>query len=286
MQFDLSTKLDRMAEVSRKRTAYRALMGFYERLFRERERCAQNLALSAPKVDLRIMTLKARGGFPILDKSGVTLDMDVLTSLFISLLKISREKNPEAVADIGYFFQRKNIEVSTVIQSVWNGDLEFMGGERQELRDPFLLYFLLIESLKPVYTRYAQILQEHLKNVRWEQGYCPICGELPPISEVAERGTCKNLFCVYCETLWPFQPASCPFCRKEEETSRKRLYMGGEREYYLEVCDECQKYIKVVDTDVIGKPVPLDVENIATIHLDMVAQQEGFERGAPIQLLV
>ena len=286
MDFDLYAKLDRMAEIRKAKPAYEELMRFYEKLFRARDRYARTLNLPAPKVDLKVLGLKVKGGFPVLDKTAVVLDLATLTALFIELLKISREKNPAATEDIGYFFQRKNVAVGTIIQNMWDGDLEFLGQERKELHDPFLLYFLLVETLKPVYTHYARVLEKHLRDVNWEQGFCPVCGELPPISEASGRKARKELFCVYCETVWPFQPLSCPFCGKEEETGRKRMYTGGERQYCIELCTECGKYIKVVDTDILGKRVPLDVENIATIHLDMLAQQEGFERGAPIQLLV
>jgi FdhE protein len=286
MSFDILAKLDRMDEISQKKTAYRELMSFYGEIFRERHRCSQTLKLPGLRIDSRILAVKVKEGFPLFDKSAVALDLDALTELFISLLKISRKKNHEAAADIGYFFQQKDIEIRSVIQNVWDGDLEFMRGDRQVLGDPFLLYFLIIESLKPVYTYYAEILEEHHRDSNWGWGYCPVCGELPPISEVAGKEAPKRLFCVYCETVWPFEPYSCPFCGKEEEAGRKRLVVGEEREYSIEVCTECRKYIKAVDVNIIGKRVPLDVENIATIHLDMLAQQEGFERGAPIQLLV
>lgn len=286
MNFDLSAKLARMAEIRRKKPVYGEIIGFYDKIFRERDQCSRALHLPDIKLDKNILKAKLQGGFPLLDKTAVDLDVATLTDCFVHLLQISREKNPEAVTDIGYFFQSSDLEVSTVIKRTWGGDLGFLGGEYQKLKDPFLLFFLLVECLKPVYTFYARRLEMYLWGKTWERGYCPICGELPSIGEIAARASQRNLFCVYCETVWPFNPALCPFCGQEEEDGRRYLCVGEEREYRIEICTGCRRYLKVVDTDVLGSRVPLDVENIATLHLDMLAQQEGYERGAPIQLLV
>ncbi|HNR12101.1 MAG TPA: formate dehydrogenase accessory protein FdhE [Thermodesulfobacteriota bacterium] len=285
-EFDLNAKLQRMAHIRRTKPAYQEVMDFYERIYRERDSCSSALVLPEMRIETRILNAKLQGGFPLLDKAAVTLDLVTLSDFFIHLLQVSREKNPDAVTDIGAFFQRTGLEVSTVIGKVWEGDFEFMLEEPRELADPFLLYFLLVECLKPVYTFYARQLEEHLWSKDWDHGYCPICGELPAMSEIAVKASQRNLFCVYCETTWPFDPGRCPFCGKEDEDGRSYLWVGNEREYRIEVCSECGRYLKVVDTDILGERVPLDVENIATLHIDIMAQQHGYERGAPIQLLI
>ena len=66
----------------------------------------------------------------------------------------------------------------------------------------------------------------------------------------------------------------------------KYLYAGEEKQYRLEVCKACQHYLKVVDGQRIGPHLCLDVENLATLHLDILAQREGYRRGAPYPLLI
>jgi FdhE protein len=41
----------------------------------------------------------------------------------------------------------------------------------------------------------------------------------------------------------------------------------------------CSRYIKTRDSRKGGVDVQLEVENLLTIHLDMLATREGFERG-------
>jgi FdhE protein len=78
----------------------------------------------------------------------------------------------------------------------------------------------------------------------------------------------------------------CPFCGNEEEKGITYLYVEKEKQYRLEVCKSCQKYLKAVDIESIGASVPLDVENVATLHLDILAQREGYGRGAHYPLLI
>lgn len=45
------------------------------------------------------------------------------------------------------------------------------------------------------------------------------------------------------------------------------------------VCRKCSRYIKTRDSRKGNADVPLEAEDLATIHLDLLAGKEGFERG-------
>jgi FdhE protein len=51
---------------------------------------------------------------------------------------------------------------------------------------------------------------------------------------------------------------------------------GGTR---VDTCKACSRYIKTRDSRKGNNEVPLDVEDLLTIHLDLLAAREGFERG-------
>jgi formate dehydrogenase maturation protein FdhE len=44
------------------------------------------------------------------------------------------------------------------------------------------------------------------------------------------------------------------------------------------VCEVFKVYIKTIDTREIERDTCLLVENLATLHLDLVARKEGFQR--------
>jgi len=224
-------------------------------------------------------------GFPILDKSAIQFDIKDLEGFFQKLLLLSREKSPDAAATLAHYLLEESISVSSLIQGMWEGTLTLDSCTNKELGDPTLLSFLLIECVKPVYEYCAQVLQHFFVPDFWEEGYCPICGELPPIAQISSHKGIKLLFCAACGIEWPFPLLRCPFCSHEEEEV-KHLSVESEKQYRIEVCKACGKYLKAVDPELIGTPVPLDIENIVTLHLDILAQGHGYRRGSSFPLLI
>jgi FdhE protein len=45
------------------------------------------------------------------------------------------------------------------------------------------------------------------------------------------------------------------------------------------VCRKCSRYLKTRDARLGDADVPLEAEDLATLHLDLLAGKEGFERG-------
>ena len=275
-----------MAQIKRENPAYEKLLDFYEKVYMEKERCYQTIRPRFLKLDEQLIKIKAQEGFPLLDKSTIELDLTALEEFFQNILQASRERNPDTGAKLVSYIQQGNKDVREMIQEMWEGKLKIKNGKEEEIGDPTLLSFLLVETLKPVYEYCANILQEFIPQELWKQGYCPVCGEHPPIAEISgEKGT-RLLFCIYCGTDWPFPLLKCPFCNNEEEEEVKSFYPENEKRYRIEVCKICGKYLKVIDTQAIGCRVPLDVENIATLHLDILAQKGGYRRGASFPLLI
>ena len=52
--------------------------------------------------------------------------------------------------------------------------------------------------------------------------------------------------------------------------------MEGEERYRVDVCNKCRRYIKTVELPKSSEEPNLDVEDIATLHLDMIAYDEGY----------
>jgi FdhE protein len=64
------------------------------------------------------------------------------------------------------------------------------------------------------------------------------------------------------------------------------FFSEEEEDYRVDVCDACKKYLKTVDTRKIEHPVYALVEQISTLHLDMLAQEQGLESGSPLWLRI
>jgi FdhE protein len=44
----------------------------------------------------------------------------------------------------------------------------------------------------------------------------------------------------------------------------------------VDVCNKCRRYIKTVELPKSSEEPDLDIEDIATLHLDMIAYDEGY----------
>ena len=97
-----------------------------------------------------------------------------------------------------------------------------------------------------------------------------------------DRETGKKLLqCHLCRTEWAFGRVHCPFCDNKDQTKLHFLSAEGDAAHRVEVCDVCKRYLKTVDGRRSKRELELVVENMAAMHLDRVADREGFGDVAP-----
>jgi FdhE protein len=92
--------------------------------------------------------------------------------------------------------------------------------------------------------------------------------------------------CSFCSHEWASGRIFCPFCENREQKTLHYFFSEEEKGYRVDVCDRCQKYIKTIDTREMERLVYLFVEQISTLHLDMLAQEQGLESGLPLWLQI
>jgi len=72
----------------------------------------------------------------------------------------------------------------------------------------------------------------------------------------------------------------CPFCNNQEQESLHYFYAEGEDAYRIDLCDKCNQYIKTLDLRKMEESDP-PLEDLATVHLDILASQKGYKRPVP-----
>ena len=70
---------------------------------------------------------------------------------------------------------------------------------------------------------------------------------------------------------WGPQPTT-----NEEMKTPEQREKEGEEKYRVDVCNVCKRYVKMVESTDSEGTLNLDVEDIATLHLDMLATEEGY----------
>jgi FdhE protein len=143
-----------------------------------------------------------------------------------------------------------------------------------------VLNFLVHMSIMPSVRANVEKLREHVDLKNWLKGYCPVCGSMPNMSELRGEGQ-RHYHCSFCGFLWPSERLKCPFCENTDHKKLHYLYTEGQEVYRVDLCDKCKQYIKTVDSRKLDSDPDLDLLDIATLHLDIIARQKGYKNPLP-----
>lgn len=224
--------------------------------------------------------IKAKEGFPLFSREDLPLDLEATSSLFQRLLghlSSKKRKDKEALEKALNKVRTDPDWVKNVIAAFLSGDETTIFNMAEEVNlDPMVLGFLSHMALRPSLSALKESVGERIQKGSWDYGYCPLCGSSPDVSYLDDQGK-RFLHCELCGYEWYYQRLKCPFC---ENSKPKELgYFVSEEEEGLRVdfCKKCNRYIKTLDMRVIDSPAPLELENLITLHLDMLAHEQGFK---------
>ena len=132
----------------------------------------------------------------------------------------------------------------------------------------------VIPLLRACATRFRERIPES-----WMQGYCPVCAAWPTLVEIRGLERNRRLRCARCSTDWPIPVLRCPFCNEmHHDKLHALLPEGDEQTRRVDVCDSCKGYIKGFSTLQAMPLRSLATTDLATVELDLVAQERGYER--------
>jgi len=227
-------------------------------------------------VDEDLIKRKIAGGLPLIDFSAGIFDLTEPKQYFLALMEIAEKRAPGETKEIVQKIQDGSFNFEKLIcdsfSSLQDDASDVVDEDVIDLVDLFLE-----ESLRPALEKVVEKYGSTVAEIGWTEGYCPICGKEPKIGEIREEEGRRFLFCTQCGFEWRFRRIKCPFCGNEEQQTLAYFTIEGEEKYRVDVCHECKRYIKIVDFRESKEEANLDVEDIATLHLDMLANEEGYE---------
>lgn len=271
------------------RPAYTTLLDFYKRIFAAQEDSKSRIAIEPISVSEESLSVKAKEKFPLINISEFVIDAEEATKLFRTICNIAEESSEEmreSVRDIINAIDAGKLDLNKIFAGfLGEDDLLFEKIADEQGGNVKVLSFITYNSIKPSLSVCASqlLMYLHDKNQPWEKGYCPICGNPPMLSTFEENGN-RFLFCSICGHKWHVPRLYCPFCDNKDNKTLRYFKSEEEKEYRLDVCDKCKKYIKVVDTREIERMIYPPLENVSSIHLDIKAQEMGFESGIQLDL--
>jgi FdhE protein len=258
---------------------YTELLEILEEILILREEFRRRMKREIFPIEEKLIAAKMAGGLPLVDFSSVTYDLTESRDYFLALLEISERRSPGETGELARKIREGVINFNDLICESFNPPAqEEEAGADEEGEDSFDLVELFIEeSLRPALENVVERHGDAVRKSEWLEGYCPICGREPKIGEVRDEEGTRYLFCNQCGYEWSYRRIKCPFCGNEEQQTLAYFTIEEDDRYRVDVCNECKRYIKIVDFRNSREKPDLDVEDIATLHLDMLANDEGYD---------
>ena len=229
------------------------------------------------------MGRKLKEGVPLLDFTHITIEDESFEHLLLTLCDVL-EKHGQGEADetvrLKKALEDNHLNVRELVRNVVEGDKNYFEqlSEELELESEFLRY-LGTQTAKPYLELLAEKAMGGIGSGAWKKHICPICGHEPIMAKLEREEGRRILQCSLCNTEWAFRRLMCPFCLNDNQDTLRFFFVDEESPYRVDVCDSCKRYIKTVDERKMeeGQEVILTIENIATIFLDILAVEEGYQ---------
>lgn len=137
----------------------------------------------------------------------------------------------------------------------------------------------------PFVTEAVRRLKRRDPQPRPSSGHCPFCGSPPGLAMLRGEAGKRVLGCSLCGETWPLARLRCPFCENEGGLNLLRFEENDPR--FIEACDRCPGYLKTVDQRRLpdDQPVIPLVETVATLYLDLIAEEKGYAKSVPYAAL-
>lgn len=229
---------------------------------------------------------KLEKGVPLLHALSLELDDREVCGLMIRLATALEKSTgqdsvrADAARRIRLMLQEGRLDVSSLLPDIAAGVSEGIYSAAQDLDlDPGMLRTLMTDAMEPFLRQWSRQLAPLTEGVAWDRGQCPVCGSAATLAELQGNHQAKHLRCGSCGADWTFRRLQCLYCGNEDHTTLGLLYTEDPNDRMrVEVCDRCHGYLKVITA---FSPTPdemLPIEDLATLHLDYIAQDRGYSR--------
>ena len=213
---------------------------------------------------------------PVIGQLDVKIDVVQYKEWLIELGDLLVERDNSLRSDIA---KLKEVLVGDIVKR-WAEEvlafnqLYFASFAEEENVRKWLPYFLAEHGVRPFLRVVSEVFKDELPTLE-TKGSCPCCGEPIRLAVLEGKGK-KMIVCPRCEAKWQQKRLQCSFCGNEDHTKLSYYTVEGDKSSQIEVCNECNSYIKIIDKRKLLKKQTAFLLDINSIHLDIIAQEKGF----------
>ncbi len=234
------------------------------------------------KLDPDTARTKLHDHVPLLRGIEVPIDQTGFRRRWLAIASAVERHREPAAKKIAELLRDGHVKPESLVRLILAGDVKSIEEESQSLKmDSSLFLTVLRLTLFPVLADLAEVLAPLHKSFAWTDGYCPMCGSWPLLSEFRGLEQIRFMRCGVCATDWDFARLKCPYCMTCDHNQLGYLHVEGEEsKYRVATCDSCRGYGKAESTVVALTPPQLIVADLAPMHLELAAAERGYRSRA------
>ena len=225
-----------------------------------------------------LLEIRRKEGFPLFSREDLPVDFGAAAALLNQFFKYLSEMNREDQTGLAKALKESETDpqwTNRLFVPILKQDEKALADLAGQVDlDPRVLLFLGKTALRPSLEALRPLTEKHDEK-QWDHGYCPLCGSQPDMACFTNTGK-RRLHCELCGEEWAFARIGCPFCDKEAQEDLGYFEAEEEEGLRVYVCNVCHRYLKTIDSRVFEEVAPLELESLATLHLDLVAEQNGY----------
>lgn len=222
-------------------------------------------------------------GNPLLLREHFPFDLKQALGLIPALrnaLSASGGEAANAAKALGEAMASGELNPETALRAHMAGDDALFAAWRERLPgSPRALDFLVASALSPSLSRAAEQLAPLLpENLPHEHGHCPLCGSLPLISLLRDKEGKRFGVCTFCGHEYRVRRIGCTYCDEGDQNKLKLFRVAEYPGVRVDVCETCNMYIKTLDFRGLDQALLPALDDMASVALDVLAQQQGYKR--------
>ena len=270
------------------RPAYADMLAFYEAVFICQEEAKADIDLEPIRLPPETVAERRQNGMPLVAISALAFDPASADRLLEQLGGLAATQPTEmktAAMALSRAVDAGDLDPRELFMRLLNGDDAFFQDTAARIgSESRTMAFLAYNSVQPsIEMRAAQLAAYLDPETVWRKGHCPVCGSAPGLAVLVEEGR-RVLCCSFCRHQWQAPRIFCVFCANTKTDELTYFFAEEEKDLRVDVCERCRNSIKTVDRRNIGRPLFPPLEQVASLHLDMIAVEKGYRSSTGIGL--
>jgi FdhE protein len=262
----------------------KGVMNLYREVFSTQRKLSRDIPDQLPHIKGTQVSYRIEENELLIKADELEVDLSILKEMLRELGKVLEKKGEGPLEGMEKFLEEElndDDRLRGLVDSFLTHDDEEVARRMEGYGlDPAILHMLLHISLAPFYWKMTGALLRRTDLGQVPLGHCPVCGDLPIMGFLRPEEGLRVLECSLCGARWGFPRIMCPFCNNTDQEKLKYIFAGDDDSRRVYLCEKCKKYIKVsTPPSEKDEEFVLPLEDLATAHLDLAAEERGYERG-------